>query len=301
MKKKTRAIITYDTEEDTYDIELKNPLSVCWQITTKCNLNCKYCLSNSGINGQEGLKTKDAIEVINQLGKLGINRLDFTGGEPLLRKDLEKLIQCAKYNHINTIVTTNTTLLTQENINALKLADLVQISIDGPREIHNKQRQKEVFDETLENINKLQEEGCKIRLNSFIYNTNKQYVDYLINLSKEINVFSHLFIIFTPQGRGKDHLEEIIPEKELEKIKEKIMKYRKEEKRNIRLYDYNEYIHSCVLVTPIGDVISQGFYEEDSINVGNILQKPLEEIFANKVFDHPTHVLHYLQRRVNQW
>lgn len=199
MKKKTSAIITYDTEEDTYDIELKNPLSVCWQITTKCNLNCKYCLSDSGIDGQEGLKTREAIDVINQLGELGINRLDFTGGEPLLRKDLEKLIQCAKYNHINTIVTTNSILLTQENINALKLADLVQISIDGPREIHNKQRQKEVFDETIENIKKLKEEGCKIRLNSFIYNTNKQYVDYLMNLSKELNVFSHLFIIFTPQ------------------------------------------------------------------------------------------------------
>ncbi len=297
MRKETIAFITYDTEEDTYNIRLKNPLSVCWQITTKCNLNCKYCLSDSGLEGKYGLETKDAIKIINQLGELGINRLDFTGGEPLLRKDLEKLIQCAKYNHINTIVTTNTILLNQDNIRALKLADLVQVSIDGPEDIHNEQRQREVFHETIENIKKLKEEGCKIRLNSFIYNSNKQYVDYLINLSKELGVFSHLFIIFSPQGRGKNHLEEIIPEREVEKIKEKIINCRKTENRNIRLYDYNEYIHSCVLLTPIGDVISQGFYEEDSINVGNILQQPLEEIFANEVFDHPTHVLHYLQRR----
>ena len=283
MKKTTTAIITYDTEEDTYNIKLKNPLSVCWQITTKCNLHCKYCLSSSGVEGEYGLETKEAIDVINQLGKLGINRLDFTGGEPLVRKDLEKLIQCSKYNHINTIVTTNTTLLNEENITALKLADLVQISIDGPEEIHNEQRQKEVFRQTISNIKKLKEEGCKIRLNSFIYNSNKQYVDYLLNLSKELDLFSHLFIIFTPQGRGREHLEEIIPEEEVEKIKEKIINCRKEEKRNIRLYDYNEYIH--------------GFYEEDSIRVGNILKQPLEEIFANEIFDHPTHVLHYLQRR----
>lgn len=297
MKKTTTAIITYDTEEDTYDIKLKNPLSVCWQITTKCNLNCKYCLSSSGVEGEYGLETKDAVEIINQLGKLGINRLDFTGGEPLVRKDLEKLIQCSKYNHINTIVTTNTTLLNEKNIKALKLADLVQISIDGPEEIHNEQRQKEVFRQTISNIKRLKQEGCKIRLNSFIYNSNKQYVDYLLNLSKELDLFSHLFIIFTPQGRGRDYLEEIIPEEEVEKIKEKIINCRKEEKRNIRLYDYNEYIHSCVLLTPLGDVISQGFYEEDSICVGNILKQPLEEIFANEIFDHPTHVLHYLQRR----
>ncbi len=297
MKRITKAVITYDTEEDTYDIKLKNPLSVCWQITTKCNLNCKYCLSDSGVHGQYGLETKEAIEIINKLGKIGINRLDFTGGEPLIRKDLEKLIQCAKYNHISTIVTTNTTLLNDENIRAIKIADLIQISIDGPEEIHNEQRQNEVFYKTIENIKRLKKEGCKIRLNSFIYNSNKQYVEYLMNLSKELDVFSHLFIIFTPQGRGKEHLEEIIPESEVEKIKEKIINNRKEEKRNIRLYDYNEYIHSCVLLTPTGDVISQGFYEEDSINVGNILNNSLEELFANDIFDHPTHVLHYLQRR----
>ena len=89
MKKNTSAIIIYDTEEDTYDIRLRNPLSVCWQITTKCNLNCKYCLSDSGVEGKYGLETKDAIKIINQLGKMGINRLDFTGGEPLLRKEYE--------------------------------------------------------------------------------------------------------------------------------------------------------------------------------------------------------------------
>ena len=297
MKKFTSAVITYDTEEDTYSIKLKNPLSVCWQITTKCNLNCKYCLSNSGLDGTYGLDTKKAIDIINQLGKLGINRLDFTGGEPLIRKDLKELIACAKQNNINTIVTTNTTLLNKENIEVLKSADLVQISIDGPKEIHNNQRQKDVFNITIENIKKLKSEGCKIRLNSFIFNSNKQYVDYLINLSKELGVFSHLFIIFTPQGRGKDHLEEIIPEDEVEKIKEKILEYRKQEKRNIRLYDYNEYIHSCVLLTPLGDVISQGFYEKDSVNVGNILKTPLDKLFENEIFDHPTHVLHYLQRR----
>ena len=70
------------------------------------------------------------------------------------------------------------------------------------------------------------------------------------------------------------------------------------QKRNIRLYDYNEYLHSCVLLTPIGEVISQGFYEEDSVNVGNLLRIPLENLFANEIFDHPAHVLHYLQRRV---
>ena len=48
-------------------------------------------------------------------------------------------------------------------------------------------------------------------------------------------------------------------------IKEKILKRKEKENRNIRLYDYHEYMHSCVLLTEKGDVISQGFYEEDSL------------------------------------
>lgn len=297
MIKSTRALINYDTEKDMYDITLKAPLSVCWQITTKCNLNCKYCLSSSGKDGDYGLNTNDAIKIIKQLGDLGINRLDFTGGEPLIRRDLNQLIECAKSNKINTIVTTNTTLLNDSNIECLKLADLVQVSIDGPEDIHNKQRQADIYKLTIDNIKKLKNAGCKVRLNSFIYNSNKQYLEELINLSKRLNVFSHLFIIFTPQGRGKEHLEEIIQNNEVELIKQKILEHKAKEKRNIRLYDYNEYLHSCVLLTPRGDVISQGFYEEDSVKVGNMLEISLEELFANPIFDHTTHILHYLQRR----
>lgn len=297
MIKKTDAFIEYDTEKDIYNIRLKSPLSVCWQITTKCNLNCKYCISNSNMSGDYGLSTEKAIEIINQLGRIGVNRLDFTGGEPLVRKDLKELIKCSKDNNINTIVTTNTLLLNDENIEWLKLADLVQISIDGPESIHNFQRNANVYNKTIENIAKLKNAGCKIRLNSFIFNSNKMYVQDLIDLSKKLELFSHLFIIFTPQGRGREHTEEIIPEEEVEKIKETILKSKEVDKRNIRLYDYNEYLHSCVLLTPRGDVISQGFYEEDSINVGNITETPLEELFQNAIFDHPTHILHYLQRR----
>ena len=297
MIKKVNAIIQYDTEKDIYDVNLKSPLSVCWQITTKCNLNCKYCISSSGLDGTYGLSTEEAMKIINHLGKLGINRLDFTGGEPLIRKDLGKLIECSKVNNINTIVTTNTVLLNDENIEWLKSADLVQVSIDGPKGIHNDQRQAIVFDRTIENIKKLKDAGCKIRLNSFIFNSNKQYVETLMDLSRDLELFSHLFIIFSPQGRGREHLEEVIPNDEVEKIKEIILERKEKENRNIRLYDYNEYLHSCVLLTPMGDVISQGFFEEDSIKVGNITKESLDKIFQDKIFDQTTHLLHYIQRR----
>ena len=90
-----------------------------------------------------------------------------------------------------------------------------------------------------------------------------------MDLSRDMNLFSHLFIIFTPQGRGKDNKQEIIPDDEVERIKEKILTRADLEKRNIRLYDYKEYMHSCVLLSPMGGVISQGFYEKDSAYVSD--------------------------------
>lgn len=297
MIKETDAKILYDTDSDTYSFKLSAPLSVCWQVTRNCNLNCLYCLSDSKCNVEYGLNTEQAIQLIDGLGKIGVNRLDFTGGEPLMRDDLGILIDRAKQNNINTIVTTNTLLLNDKNLEVLKKADLVQVSIDGSEEIHNYQRNANVFEKMLTNVKILQKHGCKIRLNSFIFNSNKQYVDYLMDLSQKLGVFSHLFIIFTPQGRGREHLEEIVPAHEVEQIKDKILKRKVEEQRNVRLYDYSEYMHSCVLLTPGGDVISQGFYEEDSINVGNVFNKPLEDLFQDDNFSHFTHVVHYLQRR----
>lgn len=297
MKKTTKANVIYNTLTDTYNIRLQAPLSVCWQVTRECNLRCRYCLSDSGHEMPKGLETEQALHLIKELGRLGVNRLDFTGGEPLLREDLSVLLECAKEQNISTIVTTNALLLNNENMETLKKADLVQISIDGPEQVHNFQRGAAVFDKMIENIKCLRDQGLRIRLNSFIFNSNKQYVGDLIDLSKELNLFSHLFIIFTPQGRGKDNLHEIIPDNEVEKIKQLILEHKQLERRNIRLYDYKEYMHSCVLVSPFGDVISQGFFEDESIRVGNMLQEPLEELFANEVFDHQGHLLHYLQRR----
>jgi MoaA/NifB/PqqE/SkfB family radical SAM enzyme len=298
MKKVTEAQVIYDSETDKYSFKLNNPLSVCWQINRKCNLNCKYCISSSGISETNGMSTESAIKVIKEIGRLNIGRLDFTGGEPLMRDDLEILLKEARRLKINTIVTTNTLLLTDEKIKMLrKYASIVQVSIDGTEKTHNSQRRAKVFKKTLENIQKLMASGCKVRLNSFIYKDNLKDIDFLLNLSKKLKVYSHLFILFAAQGRGVNHEDQIISKKRIEKLKRKLETYGQKENFYIRVYDYEEYAHSCVLITPKGDVISQALLEKDCIRTGNVLKTPLDKLFADKSFKHFTHLNHYLQRR----
>lgn len=261
--------INYNPSFDKFDLQLEGPLSVCWQITTLCNLSCKYCISNSSNRGEYGLDTETAKKVITHFGERGLIRLDFTGGEPLIRKDLGELLETARAHDIFTIVTTNTLLLDPEKINYLKkYASLVQVSIDGSKEIHNTQRGADVFDKTINNIFALSEAGCKIRLNSFLYNSNKDQIDYLLNLSKTLNVHSHLFILFAAQGRGVNYESEIIESVERESIKSKLKNFSEKNNFYVRLYDYDEHKYSCVLVRPNGDVISQAMHERDCLYLG---------------------------------
>lgn len=301
MRKITDATIFYDHPKDQYSFKLSSPLSVCWQITTKCNLSCKYCLSSSGPKNDYGLTTDKAKEIIKMLGTLNVNRLDFTGGEPFIRKDLKELLLYSIENNINPLVTTNTLLLSDEDMKFLaKNNILVQVSIDGAEATHNEIRGDKIYDLTLSNIKKLIDFGCKVRLNSFICRSNVNDLDSVLELGRILNVFSHLIILFTPQGRGADFEEEMLEDEEKEELKDNLVRYMSKTGKYIRLYDYDEYEHSCVLITPFGDVISQSLYEKDCIKVGNIFETPLNVLFQSDAFDHFKHLAHYIQRRIKK-
>lgn len=301
MKKITEATIFYDKLKDQYSFKLRSPLSVCWQITTKCNLSCKYCLSASGPKNGYGLPTDKAKEIINMLANSNVNRLDFTGGEPFLRKDLKELILYAVEKGISPLVTTNTLLMNEDDMKFLaKNNILVQISIDGNPKTHNDMRGGIVYDKTINNIKKLISLGCKVRLNSFICHSNLQDVDNVLKLGEDLNIFSHLIILFTPQGRGVGAENEILSDEDKENLKEYLSKYMSKTGRYIRMYDYDEYEHSCVLVTPTGDIISQALYEKDCIKVGNLFDTPLDTLFQSDAFDHFKHLAHYIQRRIKK-
>lgn len=67
-------------------------------ITEKCNLRCTYCMPEEGVdfkNGEQILSAEEILRVINVLARMGIKKVRFTGGEPLVRKDIVKLVQGA--------------------------------------------------------------------------------------------------------------------------------------------------------------------------------------------------------------
>ena len=68
-------------------------------VTDRCNLRCTYCMPAEGLDwlpSEDLLTTDEFVRVLTvAVRDLGIRRIRFTGGEPLLRRDLEELIAAA--------------------------------------------------------------------------------------------------------------------------------------------------------------------------------------------------------------
>ena len=80
-------------------------------------------------------------EVISDASEMGYKVVSFSGGEPLMYEHVDEILHYAKSKGMITSLTTNGTLLENERISKLKgCLDLIAISLDGPREIHNKMR-----------------------------------------------------------------------------------------------------------------------------------------------------------------
>ena len=64
-------------------------------VNEKCNLRCIYCMPEQGVPFKpknEILTTKEILRVVKVVSYLGVNKIRFTGGEPLLRGDIVKLV-----------------------------------------------------------------------------------------------------------------------------------------------------------------------------------------------------------------
>ncbi len=145
----------------------KGPRSVDIELSNRCNLRCRKCWfhGESGIGDRyrsTEMATEEVLRLIDQLAAYKPH-LYFGGGEPLIRDDLLGVLAHAKSKSLSTSLTTNGTLLDQraiERIVSLKI-DWLNVSIDGPEEVHDQLRGQGTFRKVMASIRCLAE--CKSR------------------------------------------------------------------------------------------------------------------------------------------
>jgi MoaA/NifB/PqqE/SkfB family radical SAM enzyme len=122
-----------------------SPLFVAWDITYKCNLNCFFCDRQTFYRKQmnKDLTLDEAKRVIDNLVAADVMSIGITGGEALLRDDLEQIAEYAVEQGLVATLSTNGTLLTKARAKKLvKLFQSISISLDGLSETHDEVRGK---------------------------------------------------------------------------------------------------------------------------------------------------------------
>ncbi|MFN4013178.1 MAG: GTP 3',8-cyclase MoaA [Aquificaceae bacterium] len=105
-------------------------------VTDRCNLRCTFCMPEGQdyefFKREEILSFEEITKFVKAIIPLGIKKVRLTGGEPLLRKKLEKLIKMLSELPIEDLSLTTNGFLLKEKAEALKLAGLKRITVSLP-------------------------------------------------------------------------------------------------------------------------------------------------------------------------
>lgn len=164
-----------------YFLNRRHPLSVTFLATYRCNFRCRYC--SVWERDVPELTTAQALDMIKQLSRLGLRRLGFNGGEPLLREDIAELINYSRAKGITTTLFTNGWLV-KESISKIKNLNLLLLSFDGPKDAHDAQRQAGSYDRVLEAIEAARSAGLNVWTNTVISKNNVGYIGFILNKAK---------------------------------------------------------------------------------------------------------------------
>lgn len=194
----------------------KIPLDITIQITHKCESNCKYCkLPENGINDE--LTTKQYKKIINDLSEMGTINLTFTGGEPLLRNDITKLVKYAANKNIPYININTNGNNVKKLIEIKKYLKNVYFSLDGDKETNNFLRGQDSYEKTKKVISKMDKDLTNITilatLNKLNYSNFNKQLKHMIKLSKNMNSY----LLYHPLYKhkwNKDQIEELKLNKE---------------------------------------------------------------------------------------
>ena len=204
----------------------KRPV-VVWNMTRRCNLNCIHCYSSSqNIKYSNELTTDEGKKLISDLASFGSPVLLFSGGEPMIRKDLPELAEFAVDQGMRVVLSTNGTLFTRELAYTFKKIGVsyVGVSIDGMEKTHDGFRGvKGAFDMTLRGIRICRDEGIKVGMRVTMNRKNVADIPALFELIEKENIPRACFYHLVYSGRGSRLVKEDLSQDEKRRVLDLIM------------------------------------------------------------------------------
>ena len=174
-------------------------------VTDACNIRCRYCMPekvNGFLPSDRLLDFESIVRVVSVLGRAGIEKVRLTGGEPLMRPDLPRLVgMLSRISSIRQLAMTTNGMMLAESIDALVAAGLthVNISLDTLREKGFQQiSRRDGLDRVLRGIDAAVRSPLQVRLNALVLRgINLEDVIPLVRFAREQGVVIR-FIEFMP-------------------------------------------------------------------------------------------------------
>lgn len=285
-------------------------------LTDRCNLRCIYCMPEKGVPKKKHeniMRFEDIIKVIKSVSILGVNKIRFTGGEPLIIKGIDELIyETSKIEGINDIALTTNGLLLSDMANDLKRAGLkrVNISLDTlDQEKYSKITRGGKLNKVTDAIDKCISLGMEpVKINSVLMKgINDNEIEDFLNLTRELPIHVR-FIELMPIGEGAKLFEDhFMPSSEVIKRFPQLIPVDGEKSSTAELYRFKNGIGRVGFINPLSckfcsdcnriRLTAEGnvkpcLHSEKEFNIRQythnevLLTKALKQIIYNKPAEH---------------
>ncbi len=204
-----------DTARSRMSIE-HVPYIISWNLTYSCNLRCRHCYIDASRKMPGELSREEAMRVLDEIADVHPETmLILSGGEPLLRPDLEDLVTRSAELGMMPVLGTNGTLLSPEKARRLAKRGLagVGISLDSLLSArHDDFRgKKNSWNEAVEGIRSAREAGLEAQVQITLTRDNWKELPDVIRFSKELGSRAITVFFLVCTGRGQD-LVDLSPE-----------------------------------------------------------------------------------------
>jgi len=180
-----------------------------WEVSEACNLRCRHCHATSGKAGPDELSPEEGLRFLRQLSRLkGFRMLAFSGGEPLVRPDIDALLAHASRLGIVPVIATNGTLIDGPRARELKKLGVRGIAVgfdSTDPSVHNEIRRSDTaFERAMRGIEACKAAGMVVQINFTAMRENISTLEEVIRFCHEIRAEIMLCYQLIPMGRGSD-------------------------------------------------------------------------------------------------
>ncbi|THE11372.1 pyrroloquinoline quinone biosynthesis protein PqqE [Bacillus timonensis] len=175
---------------ESKNYRVQPPFSLLAELTHRCPLHCPYCSNPIEMTLKEmEISTNDWCRVLSEAAELGVVEVHFSGGEPLLLRDLDELIEHANSLEMYTNLITSGIGMTEEKAMKLKEAGLANVQISfqaGSEELSDRIGGFKAFEKKRQAVEAVKRTGMHLSLNVVLHRLNIDTLDEIITFAHEL-------------------------------------------------------------------------------------------------------------------